>query len=355
MSAALAVVSSRPSFSVGGQDRPQLTGGLMAMRVHEHVRGLYACEATFGNWGPSAGGTGFLYFDRQMLDFGKDFAVSVSGRKVFSGRVMGLEAEWLEASPPALTVLAEDRFQDLRMTRRTRTFDNVTDESVFRTIAGDHGLTPSIDVNGPQHVVLAQVNQSDLAFMRERARAIDAELWIEDSTLNVKSHASRGGAPLRLGLGSGLRSFTILADLADQRSSVDVTGWDVSAKNGLKETATDSVLGAELHGGQSGATVLQQAIGERKETVVHSVPLSSGEAKSHAEALFRQRARRFLHGRGVAEPNPALRVGASIRIEALGPLFSGEYYVSEVKHVFENVRGLRTEFAAERPGLGASQ
>jgi phage protein D len=241
------------------------------------------------------------------------------------------------------------------MTRRTRTWENVTDSDVFSQIAGDHGLTPDVSASGPQHKVLAQVNQTDLAFMRDRARGIDAELWMDGTTLSVKSHASRGGAPLRRGLGAGIRSLTVLADLAGQRSSLDVYGWDVSAKTALQESASDAALGGELKGGQSGATVLSSALGQRKESVAHAVPLTGGEARARAEAMFRQRARRFLSGHGVAEPDAALRVGATISVDALGPMFSGEFYVTEVRHVFDGVRGMRTEFAVERPGLGSSQ
>jgi phage protein D len=349
-----AVISARPTFTVAGSDRPSLSGGLLTMRVCDHVHGLSSCEATFGNWGAVDGSTGFLHFDRQMLDFGKELSVSFLGGRVFSGRITALEAEFYEASPPTLTVLAEDRFQDLRMTRRTRTWENVSDADVVQQIAGDHGLTPDVDVQGPRHTVIAQVNRSDLAFLRDRARAIDAELSMDDRTLSVRSHSARGGAPLRLALGRGVRSFTVTADLAGQRTGLDVTGWDVAAKEALQESATDAVLGSELKGGQSGAAVLQAAFGPRKEAVVHSVPLTGGEARATAEALYRQQLRHFLRGQGVAEPNPAIRAGAWMRIDGLGPLFSGEYYVDEATHVFDSVRGLRSEFAVERAGLGAA-
>lgn len=346
------VINARPTFTVGGQERPSLTGGLLEMRVCEHVHGLSSCEATFGNWGSADGATGFLYFDRRILDFGSELTVAFNGTQMFSGRITGLEAGYFEASPPTITVLVEDRFQDLRMTRRTRTWESTDDAAVMQQIAGDHGLTPDIDVNGPQHAVIAQVNQSDLAFLRDRARAIDAELSMDGRTLAVKSHTKRGGSPLRLSLGNGVRSFTVTADLAGQRTGLEVTGWDVAAKSALQESATDSVLGAELKGGDSGASVLQTALGQRKDAVVHSVPLTSGEARATAEALYRQRLRRFVSGRGVAEPNPNLRPGTWVKIDGLGPLFNGEFYVVEVKHYFDGIRGLRSEFAVERAGLG---
>ena len=62
-------------------------------------------------------------------------------------------------------------------------------------------------------------------------------------------------------------------------------------------------------------------------------------------------ARRFVVGRGVAEPDARLRVGNRVDLQRLGPLFSGKYTLAEVQHVFDG-RGLRTEFTAERPGLG---
>ena len=238
------------------------------------------------------------------------------------------------------------------MTRRTRTFADASDADVFRQVAGDHGLAADVDVTGPSHRVVAQLNQSDLAFLRERARAIDAELWVEGRTLKARSHAGRDGSPLRLGYGNQLRELSVLADLAHQRTSVAVSGWDVAAKGPLREEAAEAAVGGELRGGESGSAVLAAALGDRKEAVVHAVPFTSEEAQARAEALFRRRARRFLTGRGIAETTSKLRVGAHVRLEGLGPLFSGDFYVSDVKHVFDGALGLRTEFAVERPGLG---
>jgi len=79
------------------------------------------------------------------------------------------------------------------------------------------------------------------------------------------------------------------------------------------------------------------------------------EPPAGGETAARQRLRRFICGRGVAEPNADLRPGRWVRIEGLGALFSGEFYVVEITHVFDGIRGLRTEFAVERAGLGGGQ
>jgi phage protein D len=238
------------------------------------------------------------------------------------------------------------------MTRRTRSFADVSDAEVFQQIAGDHGLTANVNLDGPTHKVLVQVNQSDLAFLRERARTLDAELWMDGTKLKAETRANRRGNALELTHGHELRCFTALADLATQRTSVSANGWDVSAKDAFKHQADDSVINSELNGDTSGVSILKSALGDRKEALAHVVPTNSDETQAIAESYFKVCARRFVVGRGVAETQAKLRVGAVVDLKNLGPLFSGKYYVVEARHRFDSRHGLRTEFIAERAGLG---
>ena len=166
------ITSARPTVLVGEEIVPGLVGGLFGLTIEETVAGLYRCEALFGNWGSKDGGVGFLHFDRAVLDFGKRLRIRLRDATLFDGRITGLEARFPEATPPQLVVLAEDRLQDLRMTRRTRSFADVSDGDLCARIANDHGRTPQVDLSGPTHRVLAQVNQSDLALLRDRARGL---------------------------------------------------------------------------------------------------------------------------------------------------------------------------------------
>lgn len=343
---------ARPTVVVGGEENQPLGGGMLGLSIVENTNGLYRCEARFGNWGEKNSKTDFLYFDRSLLDFGKDFEIKLNSDSIFKGKIMALEAIFPEGQSPEISVLAEDRFQDLRMTRRTRTFTDVSDADVIRQIATDHGLTPSVDVPGPTYKVLAQVNQSDLAFIRDRARSIDGEVWMDGNTLNAKAHTGRNGANLQMTYGNELREFTVLADLAMQRTSVAVNGWDVASKSALQFEATDSAISGELNGDTSGVSILQSALGQRKEALAHTVPLNDQEAQFEAEAFFRMSARRFVVGRGVSDTNAKLRAGSQLDLKGLGPLFNGKYYVAEVKHMFDGTKGLRTEFRSERVGIG---
>lgn len=345
--------SARPDILVDGQRQSALAAGLTSLLIEETEAGLYRCEAVFGNWGPVGGSIGFLYFDRALLDFGKTFAVQLRGDTLFSGRIGALEGRFPPGSPPEIAVLAEDRLQDLRMTRRSRSFPDISDADLMRRIAQDHGLSAEVDIPGATHRVLAQVNQSDLAFLRERARAAGVELWVDDTRLSAKPRSQRStGSPPTLTWGGQLRSFTVLADLAHQATAIGVGGWDVANKQAIAATADMAVVAAELDGGSSGGDILQQAFGERKASLAHTSPSDEDEARNVAEAWLRRLARRFVVGRGNAETDPALKVGAAVRLEGLGALFSGQYALSEVRHRFNESQGLWTEFTAERAALG---
>lgn len=347
------VTSARPAISVRGASLPAAEAGLLRLLIVETVEGLYHCEMTLGNWGTEDGETSFLYLDRQKIDFGDDLEISWRGEDqpvtLFSGKVMGIEGEYPEGAAPQITFLAEDRLQDLRMTRRSRSFNDVSDADVFQQIASDHSLQAEVNLNGPTYKVLTQVNQSDLAFLRSRARLLAAEVWVDGTTLHAAARPDRGSEPARLTYNANLFSFTVLADLANQRTAVNASGWDVSSKQAATHEASESVISSELNSQPSGPGILAEKIGERKEYLAHTLPFSSSEATTHAEGYFRMMARRFVTGRGITQPTPVLRAGARVNLAGLGGLFSGEYYVTGVRHVFDNQQGMRTEFSVERP------
>ncbi len=98
-----ALQSSRPTIVVDGQQSATLTGGQLRARVREDVHGLYDCELEIGNWGPDGGEEPtFLYFNRQLLDFGKQLTVTVSDQPIFSGRITGIEARFPEGGAPSI-------------------------------------------------------------------------------------------------------------------------------------------------------------------------------------------------------------------------------------------------------------
>lgn len=348
--------SARPTVAIAGRDQPALAAAAVSLAVGERADGLFTLEATFGNWGARSGGIGYLYFDRALLDFGAEIAIELGAGdafgRVFSGRITAIEGRFPQQRSPEVLVLAEDRLQDLRMTRRTRIFENKSVEDIVGDIASGHNLGKEVDIAPVTLPVMAQLNQSDLAFLRLLARIADADVWFEDSKLHMQARARRRGQQVTLVYGQTLHELSVSADLAHQRTAVVVAGWNATDKAVLSASADSNKIQGELNGGVSGPSILSQKFGPRKEQLVHEYPLSSSEARARADARMRSVSRRFVTGHGVSEGDARIRVGAKVTMRGVGDLFDGAYFVSEAHHLFDYRTGYRTAFTVERPGLG---
>jgi phage protein D len=333
--------TSRPVITVDGTVRPELSDPLLySLVVEETTLGLFRSEARFKNWNATDAAPNFVFFDRDLFDFGKAISFDLG------------EAQYPATNAPQLTVLAEDRFLDLRMRRRTRSWENVSDADIVNQIANDNGLTPQVDLDGPTYKVLVQLNQSDLAFLRERMAAVDGEVWVQDKTLNAASRKNRNAGTVTLNYGQQLLEFSVTADLAHQRTSVKVSGWDVAGKSAIDEESTSSDISSEFNGGIGGSDILGKSLTARSERIVSAVPLTADEATAMAKARYRTRARQFVRGQGLADGASALRVGAIANLQGIGKLFTGTYYVTRCRHGFDLINGYRTTFDVERPAIG---
>ena len=348
--------SARPSIALDGTSQPSLASGLMALTVAEETNGMAWCEATFGNWGSAEGGVDFLYFKRDVLEFGKSLNVAMGGgdadAEVFEGRISGLEGRFPKSRPPEILVLAEDRFQDLRQTRRTRVFEDASVSDVIRAIASDHGLRPELDLAGPTLPALAQINQSDLAFAQALAAGVDAEVWLRGDKLFAQMCTRRDEGEITLTYGRGLQELSLRADLAHQCSELVVGGWDHDGKEAVESKAGADKLSGEADG-DTGSDVLTARFGTRVERLVHHQPRSSAEGDALAAAEYRSRARQFLTGDGIAEGDGRIRVGSRLSLRGIGALFDGAYTVTAVRHIFDAQSGYQTEFSIARPWIGS--
>jgi phage protein D len=349
---------STPVLSIAGQVDADAISNLISLCVSEDVAGMCTCEARFNNFGTRNGAPDYLYLGRDKLDFGTAFSVRFGpdgqDRQVFAGKISALQADYPAGSAAQLLAFAEDGLQDFRLTRGTRSFADSSTGDIASALASEHGLTAAVNVDGPARPVSIQLNQSDLAFLRDLARRDDAEIWLAGTTLHLQPRPGRQAAgPLTLTYGEELTSFSARADLADQCSALAVAGWDVAAKDTISESADASALGAELGGDTSGADVLGTAFAERTETITRASPLNSDDAQALARAAYFERARRFVCGTGQTGGTPQLQVGMTVTLAGLGGLFNGDHYVCATRHRYDLENGYRTEFDVERAGIGA--
>lgn len=347
-----------PVFTVGGQLERRLADTCVRLVVSEGVEGLRTLEAVFAGTGIGAPGPpgDLLHFDGTTVDLGSDLQVAIgpdsAQQTAFDGTVSAMELEFGDGGVPRVTVLAEDRLMRLRMTRRMRSWTDLTDADLARRIAQEHGLDADASVSGPTYDVLQQANQSDLAFLRERARLVQAEIWCTGRTLHFRERQSRPGTRLTLVQPSDLLTVRLVADLAHQRTDVAVSGYDARRKAVIDEHAGPDTVRAEALSGRTGPEVLRETLGASASFRVREAPLTTAEARAWARAEMLRRSRRFVTVRGVTNGSPDLGVGSVLRLVDVGAPFSGDgYYVTRATQTWDTTHGLRTAFEAERATL----
>jgi phage protein D len=348
--------SNAPVFLVEGERQGGLARDLVRLEIEEDCLGLKRLAARFTAWGPKPGGSDEveLYLDGSLFDFGKKLEVSMgpadNARTVFKGAVSAIEAAYREGCEPEAVIFAEDALMKLRFSHRFKTYENVSDADIVRAVAAEHGLTAEAEAEGPTHKIVQQWNMSDLAFLRERARLLQAEIWMEDNTLNFKTRDQRHGTDVILVNGNHLVRIDIRADLSHQRSEVYMGGYDVAARDKIDEHAGADAVRGEASGGRLGTEILGRAFSEYKSYRVREVPLSGEAASAWAKADMLRRSRGFVRVKGVTRGTPDLAVGSRVTLERVAPPFAGgSYYVTRVSHTYDLANGHRTAFEAERP------
>jgi phage protein D len=352
------IYSPRPVVEVDRRIDEMIQTLLTDMDLTESDQGLSALELQFEN-SATVNGQGndyaFEYSDNDLLSLGKLIILRAGDhhdpQELFKGRISGLEMVVEADLQPRLIVLAEDDLQKARLARHTRLHGAATVGSIAESIASGLGLRPQISGMDQQVDDQMQLNQSDLAFLRNLVRRFDAELQIVGDELVISPRSDIRRGEVTLELGSQLLQVRILADLSHQVSQVTYAGFDVEAGQAIQ---TESNAAADLGPGQgrTGAQFVEQAFGERSEHLAQLCAQNDSEGQALVNAAYSDRARRFVSAEGVAMGNPNIRVGSHVTLTGLGPRFDNTYYVTRTHHSYNTTQGYQTRFRAECAYLG---
>lgn len=346
---------SRPTVRVDGAASAKVSELLLALRVEESEGGLSSLEMTLSNVARFRDNRVNLAFeDETLIRFGTSIEVYSGDQRtpveIFRGLVSGMEGRFEGVSGPELVVLAEDAFQKARLARRTKVHENATIASVAQDLATQLGLSPVVTGLTSDLGVQFQLNESDLAFLRRLLSLADGDLQVVGRELHISPRKDVRRGSVELALGSQLARARVTADLAHQCTAVTTYGWDAAQGQRVSGRGTGVNLGPGT--GRQGATLLQEAFGERVEHLGELCAKTDTEAQALADAAFDARARRFVRVSATATGNPTLRVGTHVSLVGMGARFDNTYYITRACHRFDVENGYETDFEAESAYFG---
>lgn len=350
------IVSLRPTVRVGGREHEKITALLLAMRMVEAESGMSGLELRLLDIASDPEGHADDAFDdEQIVGLGSEIGVYTgeedSPQEIFQGKVTAIEYVRDAENPPEIVLHAEDALQKARFARRTRLFDDASIADVATRIAQDAGLTPQITGLSDNLGTLAQIDETDLAFLRRLLALHGADMQVVGRELQVAARADVQRGALTLEHGDNLVDVRIVADLADQVSEVTVTGWDAAQGSRVRGQSDGSGLGPGS--GRTAASILAPKFSSRYEHLGQVAAVSTDdEAQAVANAAYARRARRFVRVDGKAVGNPSLRVGTHVTLAGLPDRWNNTYYVVRAEHRFDLLAGYHTLFEAESAYLG---
>lgn len=281
------LAATLPRLLIAGQPQPALDAGLIALEVVDSLLGPSACRATLLDWGPvgPGGAPGFLYDDRAVLDL---------------GRTLRVEA----------TVAGAARIL----------FDGVI--SALET-GFEAGAPPTLTVHAVPRLHHFQVEPRSRSFANlSQVRALKQVADANGLTLNLELHVADRPAPAQ-------RRTSDLAYVLARARALGAEAW----VHGEELSLTSSRHRPDADASLAHGSTLRSLAGTWGATVAGRVTAGT---------------KPFVTVRGGCEGPSALQAGQRLRLEGVGPLMAGQYYLTRVVHRFDLASGAACEFEGER-------
>lgn len=244
---------------------------------------------------------------------------AVDGQIVFQGEVVNADA---------LVLRGLDRLHRLNRERHTRTFINQTDAEIVQQLAFDAGLFA--DVSGPEasvrHDTAFQENETDLAFLRDRAARIGFSLFTDATTVHLEKRTTptaHVGCQLR---GLIIDQFVVQLGSSSSVQRVNVRGWDPVRKQEITGESRQSIIPLSAIAAQ-----IEPPPSTRDLGFIEGLPTGAavhGAAAGTLAALTRHHLSAELSVPGFAN----LHVGAIIVVQGADDRFNGRYVLTGVSH-----------------------
>lgn len=269
---------------------------------------------------------------------------------LIKGEITALEPEFGEGMIGELVVRGYDESHKMYRETKTRTFLNVKDSDLADQIAKEAKLKAEVETTSTVYEHLFQHNQSDLAFLMQRAWRIGFECFVDDGKLWFRKPPTNE-AKVTLTWGGDLLSFYPRITLAEQVDEVLVKGWDVEKKAAIVGQAEKGKLYPKIKEDKDGAK-WAKSFGKGKLVIVDQPVISQAEANILATARLNELSGAFIDAEGTAFRRPDVKAGHMITLEALGKRLSGSYLVTSATHTY-TATGFTTTFAVRgtRNGL----
>jgi Rhs element Vgr protein len=248
---------------------------------------------------------------------------------VFKGIVIRHALRVYKTRPSVLRIECRDSAIKMTVGRKSKYFYEVKDSEIIEEIAGEAGLTTSVEATEATHAQMVQFYSTDWDFILTRTEANGKLLLTQDGELIVHAPDGSGDPVLTLAYGGNILDFEAYSDVRDQYSAVQSYAWD-SANQEMIEI--DAVEPSAVSPGNLVSSDLASVIGDEPLKLKHGGQIKDDELQAWADAEWQRRSYSKVRGRVRIQGVAAVKPGDVIELKGMGERFNGKAIVTGLHH-----------------------
>jgi len=271
-------------------------------------------------------------------------SASQKSETLICGEITNLEPDLGLSGKPSMTIRGYDLSYRLHQGSQTRSFLQMTDDEIVQQIAGEVQLSPQTDSTGVLHEQVTQNNQTNMEFIKERAKRIGFQVSVEEKKLyftQKDAEQSTGENPPVMEWGVNLINFQPQLSAVNQVKQVEVRGWDMMTKREIVSQVADSQSAPDVSGKSEG----DKAFAGTGKLVISRPVKTQEEADKMAQAIRDEMASDLIQAEGSGVGDPRVKAGKKLQLKGLGSRFDGTYFVTLVTHTYNSEQGYETAFS----------
>ena len=265
---------------------------------------------------------------------------------MIEGEITQISPSFPQDGIPTVAIEGHTLFHRLQGTNNTRTFQSVSDKDIVEKIAQEANLQADAEDTQIQYDYVMQPNQTDLEFLRERARRLHFEILVQNKKLIFRKSQEQTSktytlvwahAQMAVAMDSNtlpLSTFNLQMNASKPATSVETRSYDPMSKQAFVSKAGPSDQTSTMGGTQRAGNVSNDAFKRERKHVHVVTPFGSqSECDEHAKASYNNQAMGLVSGTAETIGVPDLRGGQIIALLGVGRRFEGDYRIDEATHV----------------------
>jgi len=268
--------------------------------------------------------------------------------EVISGRITGMKPIFKKNSAGRVFIIGYDIMHQLHRGKKTAVFVNMTDKEIVEKIALGAGVGVECEDIGTSKAFEAQTNKTDYEYLLEIGRHYNCQMITRNDKMIFKPIEDISSEEVIAEWGKTLMEFHTDLDSRNVVTDTEVIGWDDVKGNLVEGAAVYGDIPKPIGEGQVGGAFVDDNYGNTKLILLDDEINDINSAEKRAIDTITKNSMGYIKVRVTVQGNNKIDAGMVVNIKGVGKKFSGEYFVTEVKHLFITEWGYTTSFECER-------